>query len=249
MARVTHLFKKLIKGEPITSFDSKGLICKSRYGIEGDINADKFTPRQVLITCEENLRIFSIKPGDLKENIVIKGYDVDSLHSGSVIKIGEVEIRITFNCEPCSYVETVRKGLAKDIHGKRGVLGVVLTDGEIKVGDEFIVLEKKFDAVPFNVADRFKWFIDQIPEGKITTYTQIIKLLGLFSVYYRVIPTYIKKCSVLGSPVHRVIDSSGELILTVEDQLQKLNMEGVKVVNNKVDLEKYSWDPSDIYYK
>lgn len=40
-------------------------------------------------------------PGDLRENIMVDCDDLYDLPSGTVVKIGQALLRLTFHCEPC----------------------------------------------------------------------------------------------------------------------------------------------------
>jgi len=244
---VRNVFIKEEKGSPVVAQTSLNLI--ERFGIVGDANASKYNPRQVLISSQDTLQKHSLHPGGIKENIVVEGMDVDALSSGSVIQIGsDVQIRITFNCEPCGYLETVRKGLARELRGQRGILGTVVRGGKIQPGDTVVILPVQYEKIPFTVLERFIWLLKQIPRGHVLSYKQIIVSLGLFAVYYRVLPTYLKK---LGDavPIHRIVDSKGKLLEFIPDQEEMLLQEGILIENGIVNLEKYAWDTQDIYYK
>ena len=56
--------------------------------------------KQILILPTASLTDFSIKPGLLKEDVVINApFDCHDLASGTVLRIGTVEVRLTFHCE------------------------------------------------------------------------------------------------------------------------------------------------------
>jgi MOSC domain-containing protein YiiM len=59
--------------------------------------------------------------------------------AGTVIAIGaSLRIEVTQECDPCSRMDELRPGLKAALlpDWRGGVLGKVLTDGEIAVGDE-----------------------------------------------------------------------------------------------------------------
>jgi len=64
-----RLFAKLKRGYPVIK--QPRLILKVGHGIEGDINAHAFSPRQILIVRQEDLSELSIKAGEFRENIAI----------------------------------------------------------------------------------------------------------------------------------------------------------------------------------
>ncbi len=243
VAKVFAKYEKHIGVEEASS-----IRLKAHQGIVGSIHTGPSNPRHVLMVSLDTLNYFGLAPGDLKENIVISGFDVDSLKSGDLVKIGDfVEIRVTFDCEPCSYVESLQQGLLKRIEGRRGVLGHVLKGGTVKLEDSFVSLPGKFGEIPYKIPDRFVWLVKQIPYGKVLSYEQMIESLGLPKVYYRVIPSYIKRYLNSELPLHRIVDSKGGLIDYVEGQGRLLGGEDIRVVNNQVSLANYAYDLGILY--
>ncbi|WP_292706993.1 MGMT family protein [Nostoc sp. NMS2] len=235
----------------------KTLNLKLGHGIEEDINADPISPRQVLIVRYEDILDLSIQPGELRENIVVTGIRFDNFIPGSLLTFESgAAIRLTFHCEPCKRIAHLVESL-NSIKGKRGILGVVTKSGQIQVGSNFQVQAHKFPALPENPYERFLNFIIKIPSGKVVTYKQIIKGMGVDNSYLRAIPTYLKKTSATDYPVHRILDSKGYLINYVNQQKNKLETEGVKVLaeadlvrnSNKsfVEIKNYSWKDCNIY--
>ncbi|MEH1927137.1 MGMT family protein [Nostoc sp.] len=254
---IRHLFTKVKPG--CVMVELKTLNLKVGYGIEGDINADSISPRQVLIVRHEDILNLSIKPGELRENIVVTGIEFDNFIPGSLLTFESgAEIRLTFHCEPCKRIAHLVKSL-KSIQGKRGILGVVIKSGKIQVGSNFQVQAHKFPVLSENPYQRFLNFMNKIPSGKVVTYKQIIKGMGVDNSYLRAIPTYLKKTSAADYPLHRILDSKGYLITYVKQQKNKLEIEGVKVLSetnlvsnlnkNFVDIKDYLWEDNTIYLK
>ncbi|MCC5657164.1 MGMT family protein [Nostoc sp. XA010] len=252
---ITHLFAKAKPGSAMVEL--KTLNLKVGHGIEGDINADPISPRQVLIVKYEDILDLSIKPGELRENIVVTGIEFNNFIPGSLLTFESgAAIRLTFHCESCKQIAHLVESL-KSIQGKRGILGVVIKSGKIQVGSNFQVQANKFPALSENPYNRFLNFIIKIPIGKVVTYKQIIKGIGVDNSYLRAIPTYLKKASAADYPVHRILDSKGNLINYVNQQKNKLENEGVRVLAeanllsnlNKffVDIKDYQWTDDTIY--
>ncbi|MEH1942740.1 MAG: MGMT family protein [Nostoc sp.] len=254
---IKHLFIKVKPGSAM--LELKTLNLKVGHGIEGDINADPISPRHVLIVRYDDIFNLSIKPGELRENIVFQGIEFDNFIPGALLTFDSgAAIRLTFHCEPCKRIAHLVKSL-KSIQGKRGILGVVIKSGQIQVGNNFQVQANKFPALSENPYERFLNFIIKIPTGKVVTYKQIIKGMGVDNSYLRAIPTYLKKTSATDYPVHRILDSKGYLITYVNQQKNLLETEGVKVLsnsdllinlnNNFVDFKNYLWEDNTIYLK
>lgn len=84
--------------------------------------------------------------------------------------------------------------------------------------------------------------LDQVPEGKVTTYGEIAKALG--SSAYRAVGTAMaKNDKLIIRPCHRVVKSDariGEYALGSKKKEELLKKEGVEVVNGRViNFDKY----------
>ncbi len=87
--------------------------------------------------------------------------------------------------------------------------------------------------------------VSQIPSGKVSTYGQIAEVLGN-SAYRAVGNALHNNPSPDKTPCHRVVNSQGGLAKkfafgSSDAQRALLEQEGVKVSDNKVDLNKYLW--------
>lgn len=91
---------------------------------------------------------FTIKPGDLGENVTTRGLDLLALSRDTVLKIGcEVSLRVTGLRNPCAQIENFLPGLLKEVacktrHGlvrKAGIMTIVLTGGTVRDGDQITV--------------------------------------------------------------------------------------------------------------
>lgn len=100
-----------------------------------------------------------------------------------------------------------------------------------------------------NYVREFYGIIQLIPQGKVATYGQIAKLAGL-PKHARHVGFALKNMaddSVV--PWHRVINSQGKISLSKEDgfgeniQAIKLQSEGVVVIDGRVNLKRYQWNP------
>ncbi|MFC5410827.1 MGMT family protein [Larkinella bovis] len=206
-AQIKSLFLKEKHGQPMTKVGQMELI--RGYGIQGDVNADNMSPRQILIVRNEDLEHFNIPLGGLRENIVIDNIDTSVFKPGSLLQIGRAKIRLTFNCEPCKRISQYVK--PSEIMGKRGILGVVVEGGIIRDDMTVSIYPHVFYPLSDLPFDRFKHFVSQIPAGKVVTYKEITRGMGVAESYLRAIPNYITKAG-FDLPVHRIVDSEGNLI-------------------------------------
>ena len=110
--------------------------------------------RQVHLIHEElfdELRAggFNVQPGSIGENVTTRGIDLLALPTGTRLRLGaEAVVEITGLRNPCRQIEAFQTGLLRavlwhDANGnlvrKTGVMGVVITSGEVRAGDAIAV--------------------------------------------------------------------------------------------------------------
>ena len=223
---------------------------RSGFGIEGNINSDVMSPRQILVTCQKDLQRFSISPGELRENIVLEIPDAQLIEPGAKLSFASgAAIRLTFYCEPCKRLTHLVDSIAS-LEQKRGILGVAIASGAIALKDKVTIEPDYFPALSEIPYERFLNYVKLIPVGKVVTYKQIIKCIGVDRSYFRAIPIYLKKAPA-NYPLHRILDSQGQITPYVFYQKEKLAAEGIKTIernqHQSVCLEKYLWKHSAIY--
>jgi hypothetical protein len=148
--------------------------------------------KQVLLLPRSSLIEFELQAGQLKENIVISDtIDLHNLESGSVLKIGLVKIRLTFHCEPCSKIKHLVNH--KKILHKRGYHGQVVQAGPINVGDSISLTNERYAPIPYDFADRVKWYLEKTT-GDIWA-SDLVYDIGLSSSYCRALPNILRNRS------------------------------------------------------
>jgi MOSC domain-containing protein YiiM len=90
-------------------------------------------------------RGFTIRPGDMGENVTTRGIDLLGLPTGTRLRLGaEAVVEITGLRNPCLQLDRFADGLMAAVLGrdasgnvirKAGVMGVVLSAGAVRVGD------------------------------------------------------------------------------------------------------------------
>jgi MOSC domain-containing protein YiiM len=88
---------------------------------------------------------FTVRPGDLGENITTRGVNLLALPAGTLLHLGrEAVVEVTGLRNPCSQIDRFQPGLMaavleRDSGGqlvrKAGVMGVVFAGGEVRGGD------------------------------------------------------------------------------------------------------------------
>jgi MOSC domain-containing protein YiiM len=92
---------------------------------------------------------FTVRPGDLGENVTTSGVDLLALPTGTRLRLGErALVQLTGLRNPCSQIDKFQQGLTaavldRDEHGglvrKSGVMAVVLQGGAVQPGDAVAV--------------------------------------------------------------------------------------------------------------
>lgn len=151
----THTFSKpneeqitLVAGYGVEGDAHAGVTVKHRSRLEKFGNAPNL--RQVHLIHEElfdELREagFAVSAGQMGENVTTQGVDLFNLPKGTKLHLGNAAIvEVTGLRNPCRQLNKFQPGLmaatlARDIAGnltrKAGIMGIVLSGGEVKSGD------------------------------------------------------------------------------------------------------------------
>jgi MOSC domain-containing protein YiiM len=162
-------------------------IACSPCGIVGSVPCAPF--RQALIASRAVTAELGLKPGDLRENIVVDCDDLYDLPSGTVVEMGQARLRLTFHCEPCRKILKLIE-FDRILH-RRGVFGMFLNDARIAVGDEFAVTDQRFEEIPYAINERIRWFLKK--HGARTAALDLAHALGLPAASGRTMPRLLSK--------------------------------------------------------
>jgi MOSC domain-containing protein YiiM len=111
-------------------------------GIEGDCHQKPRGSRQVLLMAEENCDAFGLAPGEVRENLTVRGIDLQALPAGTRLEIGGAALEITKDCEPCAFIDSLRPGLKDRMVRRRGMLARVVRSGEVRIGDAIAICDR-----------------------------------------------------------------------------------------------------------
>jgi MOSC domain-containing protein YiiM len=90
-----------------------------------------------------------VRPGHLGENVTTSGLDLRALPLGTLLDIGEAQVRLTGLRNPCYQIDRFQDGLreavtTRDSTGKpslrSGVMSVVTRSGSVRAGDPIVVV-------------------------------------------------------------------------------------------------------------
>jgi MOSC domain-containing protein YiiM len=134
---VVALFLCRASRAPLAAVDQVEAIADT--GLEGDRHAKRESRRQVLLMEEETLESLGLAPGEVREQVTVRGLDLDELASGARIHIGSALLEVAGPCDPCERMNEVRPGLKDTLAGRRGRFVRVVQSGSFSVGDPIVV--------------------------------------------------------------------------------------------------------------
>ena len=130
------------KGTKKTNIESCTLL--RDFGLKGDAHAGPWHRQVSLLANEsiEKMRAMGLKVGygDFAENITTQGIDLVHLPIGTEIRIGNaVFLRVTQIGKVCHERCAIYYQAGDCVMPKEGIFAEVVSEGEVKVGDEIII--------------------------------------------------------------------------------------------------------------
>jgi MOSC domain-containing protein YiiM len=121
----------------------EGVRAVAGKGLEGDryyVEAGA-RPGQALTLVEKDVVAdVGLRPGETRRQLTVTATGLNDL-VGKRFRVGDVECYGVELCEPCSHLEAMtRPGIIKELVHRAGLNADILNDGEIRVGDEVVVL-------------------------------------------------------------------------------------------------------------
>ncbi len=167
----THTFRKinqtsiqLIEGKGVAGDAHLGITVKHRSRVAKDPTQPNL--RQVHLIHAElfeelSTKGFEIQAGDMGENITTSGVELLNLPRNTILRIGSsAKIQVTGLRNPCVQLDNFQDGLMKavldkddagNLIRKAGIMGIVLTGGNIAIGDSIII---EFPSKPYLKLER-----------------------------------------------------------------------------------------------
>ena len=130
------------KGTKKTNVQSCSLL--KDFGLEGDAHGGPWH-RQVSLLANESIEKMRAKGlmvgyGDFAENITTEGIDLVHLPIGTEVRIGNsVILRVTQIGKECHERCAIYYQAGDCVMPKEGIFAEVVTEGEVKVGDEIYI--------------------------------------------------------------------------------------------------------------
>ena len=135
---------------------------KRNHGIEGDAHAGKWHRQVSLLSYDKveefNARGAQVVDGDFGENLLVEGIDFRSLPTGTILRCGEVVLRMTQIGKECHQGCAIRQRVGDCIMPREGVFAEVLEEGTIRPGEEITAQlpdpERPFTAAVITLSDK-----------------------------------------------------------------------------------------------
>ena len=109
------------------------------HGLEGDRHAKRGNRRSVLLVEQEVLDELGLVPGAIREQVTVRGLDLNALVFGARLKVGEAVLEVAGPCHPCDLMDELKPGLQQALEGRRGRFARVVRGGSFAVGDPIVV--------------------------------------------------------------------------------------------------------------
>ena len=143
MAKVVSINISKDKGvikEPI----KEGMFLE-HFGLKDDAHAGDWH-RQVSLLAEESIdkmkkTLPELKHGDFAENITTEGLVLYELPIGTILKVGQVILKVTQIGKECHAGCAIKQQVGKCVMPKEGIFATVEKSGIIKEGDNIEIME------------------------------------------------------------------------------------------------------------
>jgi MOSC domain-containing protein YiiM len=110
-------------------------------GLEGDTHLGRARGRRtVLVVEQEVLDRFGLGPGDLREQITVRGLPLVPLVFGTRLRVGGAVLEVGGLCAPCERMNELKPGLRAALGDQRGRFVRVVEAGAFAAGDPVTVL-------------------------------------------------------------------------------------------------------------
>ena len=155
---------RLLEGLGVEGDVHAGVTVQHRYHVKKDPTAPNLTQVHLIpaeLFDELARGGYTVRPGELGENVTTTGIDLTALPRGTRLHLGaSAVVELTGLRNPCSLINGYQGGLMKQlidtdaagrITRKAGVMSVVATGGAVEPGDTIRIELPEGDQVPLDV--------------------------------------------------------------------------------------------------
>ena len=159
---------------------------------------------------------------------------------------GFINLNVKVSPEWRDFWRNAFKSVVAGWHQNKEHWNTIILDGSIPDKDVKNMIAESYAIITDSPTKRIYEAVKQIPKGRVATYGRIAELAGDRKMARAVGNALHKNPEPDGIPCFRVVNAKGECSGSFafggpDAQAKRLREDGIEVVNNRVDLEKYGW--------
>ena len=157
---------------------------------------------------------------------------------------GYINLNVKVSPEWRDFWRKAFKSVIAGWHQNKEHWNTIILDGSIPEKDIKTMIAESYALITDSPTKRIYEAVKKIPKGKVATYAQIAEMAGDRKMARAVGNALHKNPDPEAIPCFRVVNCKGECSGSfafggLDEQAKRLREDGIEVVNNKVDLEKY----------
>ena len=157
---------------------------------------------------------------------------------------GYINLNVKVATEWRDFWRKAFKSVIAGWHQNKEYWNTIILDGSVPENDIKTMIAESYALITDSPTKRIYKAVKKIPKGKVATYAQIAEMAGDRKMARAVGNALHKNPDPENIPCFRVVNSKGECSGSfafggLDEQAKRLREDGIEVVNNKVDLEKY----------
>ena len=159
---------------------------------------------------------------------------------------GFINLNVKVSPEWRDFWRNAFKSVVAGWHQNKEHWNTIILDGSIPDKDIKNMIAESYAIITDSPTKRIYEAVKQIPKGKVATYGRIAELAGDRKMARAVGNALHKNPDPENIPCFRVVNAEGKCSGSFafggpDAQAKRLREDGIEVVNNRVDLEKYGW--------
>lgn len=157
---------------------------------------------------------------------------------------GYINLNVKVSPEWRDFWRKAFKSVIAGWHQNKEHWNTIILDGSVPEKEIKTMIAESYALITDSPTKRIYEAVKKIPKGKVATYAQIAEMAGDRKMARAVGNALHKNPDPENIPCFRVVNSKGECSGSfafggLDEQAKRLREDGIEVVNNKVDLEKY----------
>ena len=157
---------------------------------------------------------------------------------------GYINLNVKVSPEWRDFWRKAFKSVIAGWHQNKEHWNTIILDGSVPEKEIKTMIAESYALITDSPTKRIYEAVKKIPKGKVATYAQIAEMAGDRKMARAVGNALHKNPDPDNIPCFRVVNSKGECSGSfafggLDEQAKRLREDGIEVVNNKVDLEKY----------